>query len=140
MLQSCSPHRNSAHTACEIRTLHFLFGKFKTHLLGDLSVSPAAAAQTVEVGGCNHKPEVSQLSFLIQFLKVLGGKGRDGLWGWVVFFFLGFSANLNLFILCSVLCLGLPPKTVSQKLRDNFITTLRNFKKGSDSGGLFNLA
>lgn len=119
--------------------LHFLFGKFKNHLLGDLSVSPAAAAQTAEVGGCNHKPEISQLSFLIQFLKVLGGKGRDGLWGWGFFSFFGFSANLNFFLLCSVLCLGLSPKTVSQKLRDNFITTQRNFKKGSDSGGLFNL-
>lgn len=51
--------------------------------MGDLSVSAAAAAQTAQVGGCNHKPEISQLSFLIQFLQVLGGKGRDGLRGWV---------------------------------------------------------
>lgn len=118
--------------------------------MGDLSVSPAAAAQTAQVGGCNHKPEISQLSFEIQFLKVLGGKGRDGLWGWVwvvggllaffFFFLFCFSANLNFILLCSVLCLGLSPKTVSQKLRDNFITMQRNFKKGSDSGGLFNLA
>lgn len=63
-----------------------------------------------------------------------------GFWLFVGFFFFGFSANLNSFLLCSVLCLGLSPKTVSQKLRDNFITTQRNFKKGSDSGGLFNLA
>lgn len=66
--------------------LHFSSGKFIHHLSGDLSVSLAAAAQTAEVGGCNHKPEISQPSFLIQFLKVRGGKGRDGLWGWLGFF------------------------------------------------------
>lgn len=121
--------------------LHFSSGKFINHLSGDLSVSLAAAVQTAEVGGCNHKPEISQPSFLIQFLKVLGGKERDGLWGWLFFFFFfGFSANLKFFSLCSVLSLGLSPNTVFQKLRDNFITTQRNFKKESDSRGLFNLA
>lgn len=57
-----------------------------------------------------------------------------------VFFSFCFSANLNLVLLSSLLCLGFFPKTVSQKLRENFITTQTNFKKGSDSGGLFNLA
>ena len=70
--------------------LRFLFGKFENHLLGDLSVSLAAAAQTAKVGGCNHKPEISQLSFLIQFLQVLGGKG----WALGLVFFFPFLVSL----------------------------------------------
>lgn len=49
---------------------------------------------------------------------------------WLFFFFFGFSANLNFILLCSVLCLGLFPKTVSQKIKRQFYYYTEELQKG----------
>lgn len=89
------------------------------------------------MGGCNHKPEISQLSFLIQFLKVLGGKGRDGLQGWVwvvggllAFFFVLFLCQFKLhFIMLSAMFRPLS-KDCLPKIKRQFYYSTEELQKG----------
>lgn len=75
----------------------------------------------------------------MQFLKVLGGKG----WALGLFLFcFVFPANLNFFFFFITLGAMFRPlsKACLPNLREDFITAQKNFKKGSDSGGLFSFA